>query len=947
MSNHDLRLLRSNGAEDQLQRRNILPPVVPHHLSLLGTSFPSGIPSAGVPHFPPGYVQLNSANRSKRPEDSANKIVKGNSSKSELAQKQALEKQIQFQLQQQQLLYLNALYAQQLQASGIDRRYLQLPLHLGGPPVNLRAGNPSSSQPSGLRPEHFSGLPGLGSNYVAEMQRGLYIQSEPLLRGMNPIESGSTTSKNLPVAGSVAVAETNSASCTPTTFSPNGSAFTPVTPKVKKDRLPVPKGKQRCASVPVLKSSEDKGFAFSWDKKASTTDLGQIPLKLNKSLELGSLPTPPPTQNIIASIPYSVPDIANGSEPIKQKPATADGNNDIESPELGLPQRGVVLIKAYPDSSTSPASQTEKNVTVGLDGAKVDPTDDEIAKKYSNSSLPAKKRKLFDQSDSSIPQSPMSLSPTQLNPPTQDDTEQIDPHVEQPRQSVIMANDTSQPTTKSPDAPTGPKTELQVQSEEVSSSNLPVSSGSPTLQSETKPVGFKVAGTEQNEKKQSEIHEIKPQIVEEAKPENNPTDNKLDIQEKSKTVRTISDEMQPLKKRRLKAVIADALNQNLDESYSSNYSSRNISPIQLSMASDSDTLPLAVIRDRLNQQHQDRMAPIKIHAEDKYNPLEVSHIESSLLTFKSHVSTPSTMSGPSTPSTSTPASPTPESNSQPVDSERKSRPMPTKRRPSNPTHFAHMDAEELEQLAPYMGLSGSDSDTRLDSSSESDDEFQSRAHIEANGERRKTRSPSTSPYIPNAARKRKKKSSSENKKATEKKDRKRSNASEDDHLAKFFAADAELNSLNGNGTKEKVNAKSTKKKRRTKAIEEKICSKYEKKEPIETVKDSRKRKSGIPRKLEVIDEAKMDTWETAADTEIVKNSSNDSDYLIKEHDASWYSVTCFCGQPFAGRPMIECDLCGIWVHMTCAKIKKTKVPDNYNCITCRRDSKAVKTRFRK
>ena len=64
-------------------------------------------------------------------------------------------------------------------------------------------------------------------------------------------------------------------------------------------------------------------------------------------------------------------------------------------------------------------------------------------------------------------------------------------------------------------------------------------------------------------------------------------------------------------------------------------------------------------------------------------------------------------------------------------------------------------------------------------------------------------------------------------------------------------------------------------------------------------------------------------------------------------DASWYSVTCFCGQPFAGRPMIECEMCGIWVHMTCAKIKKTKIPEHYNCITCRRDSKAVKTRFRK
>ena len=45
---------------------------------------------------------------------------------------------------------------------------------------------------------------------------------------------------------------------------------------------------------------------------------------------------------------------------------------------------------------------------------------------------------------------------------------------------------------------------------------------------------------------------------------------------------------------------------------------------------------------------------------------------------------------------------------------------------------------------------------------------------------------------------------------------------------------------------------------------------------------SRKRKSGTPRKLEVIDKEKMDSWETAADTEILKNSSNDHDYIIKE-----------------------------------------------------------------
>lgn len=38
-------------------------------------------------------------------------------------------------------------------------------------------------------------------------------------------------------------------------------------------------------------------------------------------------------------------------------------------------------------------------------------------------------------------------------------------------------------------------------------------------------------------------------------------------------------------------------------------------------------------------------------------------------------------------------------------------------------------------------------------------------------------------------------------------------------------------------------------------------------------------------------------------------------------------VTCFCGKPFAGRPMIECSLCLTWIHLSCARIKKTHIPE--------------------
>ncbi|XP_076138604.1 PHD finger protein 13-like [Alosa pseudoharengus] len=57
-----------------------------------------------------------------------------------------------------------------------------------------------------------------------------------------------------------------------------------------------------------------------------------------------------------------------------------------------------------------------------------------------------------------------------------------------------------------------------------------------------------------------------------------------------------------------------------------------------------------------------------------------------------------------------------------------------------------------------------------------------------------------------------------------------------------------------------------------------------------------------------------------------------------EDEDSWDLITCFCMKPFAGRPMIECNECGTWVHLSCAKIRRTHVPDIFVCQPCR-DSK--------
>lgn len=51
-------------------------------------------------------------------------------------------------------------------------------------------------------------------------------------------------------------------------------------------------------------------------------------------------------------------------------------------------------------------------------------------------------------------------------------------------------------------------------------------------------------------------------------------------------------------------------------------------------------------------------------------------------------------------------------------------------------------------------------------------------------------------------------------------------------------------------------------------------------------------------------------------------------------DESWNLVTCFCRRPFAGRPMVECASCQTWIHLFCAKLKRSEIPDVYICPKC-------------
>ncbi|XP_070494286.1 rhoGEF domain-containing protein gxcJ-like isoform X2 [Chironomus tepperi] len=67
-----------------------------------------------------------------------------------------------------------------------------------------------------------------------------------------------------------------------------------------------------------------------------------------------------------------------------------------------------------------------------------------------------------------------------------------------------------------------------------------------------------------------------------------------------------------------------------------------------------------------------------------------------------------------------------------------------------------------------------------------------------------------------------------------------------------------------------------------------------------------------------------------ANGEISKNYTNDGG-----GGDSFNSVTCFCGKPFAGRPMIECSACLTWLHMSCVKVKRKNIPEFYYCDNCK------------
>ncbi|XP_036386650.1 PHD finger protein 13 [Megalops cyprinoides] len=89
---------------------------------------------------------------------------------------------------------------------------------------------------------------------------------------------------------------------------------------------------------------------------------------------------------------------------------------------------------------------------------------------------------------------------------------------------------------------------------------------------------------------------------------------------------------------------------------------------------------------------------------------------------------------------------------------------------------------------------------------------------------------------------------------------------------------------------------------------------------------------GLPGKRTVVRQGKQVVFRDE------DGSGDDEDIMVDSDDDSWDLVTCFCMKPFAGRAMIECNQCNTWIHLSCAKIRKSNVPETYICQRCR-DSK--------
>lgn len=67
-----------------------------------------------------------------------------------------------------------------------------------------------------------------------------------------------------------------------------------------------------------------------------------------------------------------------------------------------------------------------------------------------------------------------------------------------------------------------------------------------------------------------------------------------------------------------------------------------------------------------------------------------------------------------------------------------------------------------------------------------------------------------------------------------------------------------------------------------------------------------------------------------------QHSDTETDTVTDDYDdGEEEEITCYCRKPYGGRPMIECSSCLTWVHLTCAKVKRSAIPDTWLCSLCK------------
>lgn len=95
-----------------------------------------------------------------------------------------------------------------------------------------------------------------------------------------------------------------------------------------------------------------------------------------------------------------------------------------------------------------------------------------------------------------------------------------------------------------------------------------------------------------------------------------------------------------------------------------------------------------------------------------------------------------------------------------------------------------------------------------------------------------------------------------------------------------------------------------------------------------------------------LDSASSTAESFSSESTLSSGSKDDSGHLIDLQDSddeSWELITCYCLKPYAGRPMIECNECNTWIHLSCAKIRRSNIPDTFVCNSCK-DKKQFKSR---